>query len=342
MKLAVARQALGRIFACLCVLSPMAIATQAHAAEQQVFCVWDILGEQGDAANMMKDYALAARGWGANLKLKVYTNEGVAADDFKAGQCDGILMTGLRGRQFNQFTGSIDSVGAIPSYTHMRDVIDLLANPKLAPRLISGPYEVVGVVPVGAAYAFVNDRSINTLAKAAGKKIAVLDWDKSQAEMVKIVGAVPVSADLTTYGGKFNNGQVDILFAPIPMYKPMELYKGLGTKGGIARFPVIQITLQLLVKRDKFPADFGQKSRVYVADQVPRFFGLIRNTEREVDPKHWMHVPLSDRDGYEKIMREMRIHLTKSGYYDQRMMTLLKRIRCKREPDAAECALNDE
>jgi hypothetical protein len=221
-------------------------------------------------------------------------------------------------------------------------VIDLLANPKLAPRLLSGQYEVAGVVPVGAAYAFVNDRNINTLAKAAGKKVAVLDWDKSQAEMVKIIGGVPVAADLTTYAGKFNNGQADIIFAPIPMYKPMELYKGLGTKGGIARFPVIQITLQLLVRRDKFPADFGQKSRIYIADQVPRFFGLIRNTEREVDPKHWMHVPLSDRDGYDKIMREMRIHLTKSGYYDPRMMTLLKRIRCKREPDAAECALNDE
>jgi hypothetical protein len=337
MKLAVARR-LGQALACLFLLSPVA-----HAAPtEQVFCVWDLLGEQGDAANMMKDYALAARSWGANLKLKVYTNEGVAADDFKAGQCDGVLMTGLRGRQFNQFTGSIDSVGSIPSYTHMRDVIDLLANPKLAPRLISGQYEVAGVVPVGAAYAFVNDRNINTLAKAAGKKVAVLDWDKSQSEMVKIIGGVPVAADLTTYAGKFNNGQADIIFAPIPMYKPMELYKGLGTKGGIARFPVIQITLQLLVRRDKFPADFGQKSRIYIADQVPRFFGLIRNTEREVDPKHWMHVPLSDRDGYDKIMREMRIHLTKSGYYDPRMMTLLKRIRCKREPDAAECALNDE
>ncbi|HQX90123.1 MAG TPA: DUF6091 family protein [Moraxellaceae bacterium] len=55
-----------------------------------------------------------------------------------------------------------------------------------------------------------------------------------------------------------------------------------------------------------------------------------------------MHVPLADRGGYEKIMRELRIHLTKSGFYDPRMMTLLKRVRCKREPDAAECALKDE
>lgn len=340
MKHAVSR--LGRSLAGLGLLLSLSVAHAAADTKTLTFCTWDILGQQGDATNMMKDYVLAARSWGVNVESKSYTNEGIAADDFKAGQCDGALITGLRARQFNQFTGSIDAVGAVPSYTLMRDVIDLLANPRLSSLLQSGDYEVVGVIPVGAAYAFVRDRNINSLAKAAGKKVAVLDWDKSQAEMVKIVGAVPVAADLTNYGGMFNNGQVDILFAPIPLYKPMELYKGLGNKGGIARYPVINLTLQMLIRKSKFPAGFGQKSRAYMADQVPRFFGMIRNMEREVDPKHWMHIALADRDGYEKIMREMRIHLTKSGYYDKRMMTLLKRVRCKREPDNAECAMNDE
>lgn len=326
-----------RILACLAMLLPL-------VARAQVICVWDPMGAQGDGFNTMKDYVIAAKAWGAgvNITLKAYTDERVATEDFKAGQCDAVLITGLRARQFNQFVGSIDSVGGIPSYTHMRDVVDLLANPKLSANMVSGAYEIAGAVPIGAGYFFVNDRSINTLAKAAGKKIAVFDWDKSQAEMVKMVGAQPVSADITTFGGKFNNGQVDIIVAPIFAYKPMELYKGLGTKGAIARFPVIQITLQLVLKRDKFPAGYGQKSREYIANQVPRFFGMIRNTEREVDPKFWMHVPLSDRDGYDQVMRELRIHLTKAGFYDKRMMTLLKRIRCKREPDAAECALSDE
>lgn len=331
------RHRLIRVLACIAMLSPV-------VAVAQTICVWDPMGAQGDGYNTMKDYVIAAKGWGSNVSitLKPYTDERVATEDFKAGQCDAALITGLRARQFNQFVGSIDSVGSIPSYTHMRDVVDLLANPKLAPNMVSGPYEIAGAVPIGAGYFFVNDRSINTLAKAAGKKIAVFDWDKSQAEMVKMVGAQPVSADITTFGGKFNNNQVDIIVAPIFAYKPMELYKGLGTKGGIARFPVIQITFQLVLKKDKFPAGFGQKSREYIANQVPRFFGLIRNTEREVDPKFWMHVPLADRGGYDKIMRELRIHLTKAGFYDKRMMTLLKRIRCKREPDAAECTLSDE
>jgi len=37
-------------------------------------------------------------------------------------------------------------------------------------------------------------------------------------------------------------------------------------------------------------------------------------------------------------MREARIQLTKDGFYHPKMMSLLKKIRCKIEPSAAECA----
>ncbi len=314
----------------------------ASANAALTLCVWDPLGAQGEGFSTMKDYALTARNWGADVVLKPYTDERVASEDFKAGQCDAALISGLRARSYIPFTGSIDSVGAIPSYTHMRKVIELLANPKLTPKMINGPYEFAGAVPLGAAYAFVNDRRINSMAKAAGKKVAVLDWDKSQAEVARMVGAVPVQSDITNFAGKFNNGQVDIIFCPIVGYKALELYKGLGKNGGIARYPVVQVTAQLIIRREKFPPDFGLKSRMLIADQVPRFFGIIRNVEREVEPAHWMPVPLSDRDGYEKVMRELRIHLSKAGYYDPAMMTLLKRVRCKMEPDNAECSLNNE
>jgi hypothetical protein len=331
----VVRRIACQTLACLALISPAAFA-------EQIVCVWDPLGAAGPAFSTMKDYVLASKSWGANITLRSYTNEGIAADDFKAGQCDAALITGLRARAFIKFTGSVDSVGGIPSYTELRDVIELLANPKLVPLMKNGDYEFAGAVPLGAAYTFVRDRSINTLAKAAGKKVAVFDWDKSQAEMVKIVGAQPVSSDITNFAGKFNNGQVDIVFAPIFAYSALELYKGLGTKGGIARFPVVQLTLQLLIRQEKFPAGFGQKSREYIAGQVPRYFGLIRNMERDVDVKHWMYIRLADRENYENIMHELRVHITKAGYYDPRMMTMLKRVRCKREPDMAECALKDE
>ena len=70
---------------------------------------------------------------------------------------------------------------------------------------------MAAIIPLGAAYVFVNDRKIDSVEKAAGKKIAVLDFDKAQAKIVQKLGAQPVSSDVTNFAGKFNNGQVDII-----------------------------------------------------------------------------------------------------------------------------------
>lgn len=94
----------------------------AQAAEKRTMCVFDIIGANGDIYNIMKDYKTAALGWGVDLELKPYTDEKIASEDLKAGQCDAAVLTGIRGRQFNNYTGSLDSIGAIPSYDAMRTV----------------------------------------------------------------------------------------------------------------------------------------------------------------------------------------------------------------------------
>jgi hypothetical protein len=328
------------ILAAAIVTASVALSSAAHA--KQTVCVFDLLGTGGDVYAMMKDYSLAAAKWGADIELKPYTDERIVAEDFKAGQCDAISLTGLRGRQFNTFTGSIDSIGAITTYAQMRDVLTLLSNPKMASYMTSGPYEVVGVMPLGAGYLLVNDRAINNLSKVSGKKIAVLDYDKSQAKMVQKIGAQPVASDVTNFAGKFNNGQVDIVAAPAVAIKPLELYKGLGTKGAIVRFPIVQITGNIIINPKKFPDGFGQKSREYVSTQIDKAFKTIEKTEKDVPAKYWMDVAEADKPGYIKLMRESRIALAADGIYDKKMLSLLKRVRCKHDPASFECALKDE
>lgn len=320
----------------------LAAALFAGNCAAQIFCVFDPMGTQGQVYAIARDYQFVARTWGVQIELKAYTDEKIAAEDFKAGQCDGVAITGLRARQFNQFTGTIDAVGAIPDYTVMRKVIELMASPKLAKYMVSGPYEVAGIVPIGAAYPFVNDRRINTLAKAAGKKIAVMDWDKTQAILVQQIGAQPVASDITNFAGKFNNGQVDIIVAPIIVYQPLELYRGLGTKGAIARYPVAQLTGQVLIRHEKFPEGFGQRAREYALGQISRAFGMIRNEERAVNPSYWMNVPLEDREGYVLLMREARLLLMREGFYDRRMLNIIKRIRCAQNPTDDDCVVATE
>lgn len=313
-----------------------------------VFCVYDPVGNNGDAATRARDIALEARKWNVVTEVKIYTDERVASEDFKAGQCDGVVLTTLRARQFNKFMGSLDAVGAIRSPEEMRSVLQTLANPKIIPLTISGPYQVIGVVPLGAAYVFVNDRRIDSIEKAAGKKVAVLDWDKSQAKLVQQLGAQPVASDITNFASKFNNGQVDILVAPAIIYKPFELYRGLGSKGAIFRYPVLQISGSIIINRDRLlkqVPDMDQRMallRDFALTRVEEAFEFVAKSEKEVDAKYWMDLSPLEQDKYQRLMREARLEMTRDGTYDPQMMSLLKRVRCKFEPKNFECALKDE
>lgn len=314
-------------------------AVAATALPTPTFCVYDPLGTHGEAFGMARDQALVARQWGVDLRLRAYTDERVAAEDFKAGQCDGVALTTIRARQFSPFVGSIDSVGALPGQRHMRLLLEALADPRLGAKMVTGDYEVAGVIPMGAAYVMVTDRRIDSVEKAAGKKVAVLDIDKAQAKIVQRLGAQPVASDLSNFAGKFNNHQVDVLVAPVLLYAPLELDKGVGTKGAIYRFPLGQISATLLIHRDRFPEGYGQKSRAYVRTQADKAFAIVDKAERDIPASRWLSLSPADEARYVQMMREAREQLTAEGIYDAGMMKLLRNIRCKVDPAAAECAV---
>jgi hypothetical protein len=322
------------------------LAARAHAAPpvRRTMCVFDLVGQHGDAFNLMKDYKIAALAWGVDFELKPYTNEKIAAEDLKAGQCDAALLTGMRGRLFNNYTGSLDSIGSQPDYDSVRMVHEAIANPKLAPQMKSGPYEVDGALPMGAAFVFVNDKSINNVGALSGKRIAVLDFDKAQATMVRRVGASPVSADTISFAGKFNNRSVDVCAAPAVAYRALELYKGLEPKGGVVRFAVAQITLQMIARHERFTEanGFGQKSRQWFFSQFDRALALINKAEKEIDPKYWIELAQADKIKYDEMMRQSRISLRDEGVYDAATLTLLRKVRCKLDGARAECTEKTE
>lgn len=313
------------------------------------FCIFDLVGTQGDVYSYAKDLALEARKWNLFVELKIYTDERVASEDFKAGQCDGVAISSLRSKQFNQFMGSLDAVGALPTMKHMQSFIQMFStNPKMNEFTIAGDYQTIAVIPLGAAYVMVNDRKIDSIEKAAGKKVAVLEWDKSQARMVQQLGAQPVASDITNFAGKFNNGQVDIIAAPALAFKPLELYRGLGTKGAIYRLPLVQITGSIIIRRSKFiktVPDFDNlvmKLRQYATTKLPTVYTMIERSEKEIDPRYWLDLSDAEKQKYTRMMREARLQLTREGVYDPKMMSILKKIRCKHDPGNYECALKDE
>lgn len=328
-----------------------AAATTAQAAQK--VCVYDLLGASGDLFNMAKDYALAMQKHSVSIELKGYTDERVATEDFRTGQCDAVIATAFRTRQFNSVAGAIDTLGSTTivrdgkidiqaSYEVVRKLIQTYSSPAAGKLMVEGNYEIGGITPLGAAYPVVNDRKLNTVEALAGKRIASFDYDKAQAVMIQRIGAQPISADITNFSTKFNNGSVDMVAAPTLAYKPLELYKGIGKNGGIVRFPILILTYQVVLNKSKFPDGFGEKSREYWATQFDRSLQLIKQSDASIPPATWAELSPENSYKYTLMLREARIDIAQKGLYDKRGLKVIKKIRCNVNPADPECTTKSE
>lgn len=325
-------------FALLLIITSIAAAQ----AVPKKMCVFDLLGANGPFFSQMKDYKTAALAWGVELELKPYTSERVAAEDFKSGLCDAVSFTGIRARQFNAFTGTLDAIGAMPTYDHLKSVITTISGKKAAKLMFNDPYEVAAIFPAGAGYMFVNDRTINTVGELAGKRIAILDSDPAQVEMVNFIGGSPVGTSIANMYSKFNNGSVDVTYGPAIVYEAMELYKGLEPNGGIINFSLVQLTIQIVIRKAAFPEGYGQKSREYALSQFDLGVELIKKYEATIPDKMWVTVPAADVVGYVEVFRQSRIRLWDKGIYNGKMLKLMRMLRCKKDPQQSECTAADK
>ena len=78
-----------------------------------------------------------------------------------------------------------------------------------------------------------------------------------------------MSSEISNFIRKFNQGEVDIVAAPAYAFKPLEVTKGLGQKGAMINFPVVNVTADLIIRPDKFPEQFSANSRQWFVKQLP-------------------------------------------------------------------------
>ena len=315
----------------------------AVAAQSKNLCIYDPSGANGDIFNLMKDYKAAAGGWGVDLTMKPYTDEKTAAEDFKAGICDAVVLTSTRVRLFHKFAGSLEAMGALTSYDQLATVVQQFATPRGGALLKTPEYDILGIFPGGAIWLFVRDRAIDTVPELAGKRMATLDYDEAAKMMVRHVGASMVPADLGNFAGMFNNGNVDACYAPAIAYKALELYKGLGKNGGVARYILSQLTFQIVTRAGAFTDEFANSSRKWGADNFARYRGIVEKGDKSMPQNLWIDITPADKEKYDTMFQEVRLRLRDEGkVYDKGMLTLLRRVRCKAESARAECAEQKE
>lgn len=300
-------------------------------------CIWDLAGRSGPIFTAAQDQKTELMMMGLEVEMEAYTSESIMAEDLKSGLCDAAFMTGMKARIFNKFSGTIDSVGALPTIKHMKLLLKALANPKMASKFDKGRYTILGIAPAGAAYIFVNDRKIDSLTKAAGKRIAVLDYDSTQSKMVLKLGATPVPSSLVGAPNKFNNGFVDVLPAPLVAYSFMELYRGMEPNGGIIDYPFSQASMQMVALKDKFPTEVAQLVREGFQREFDRIMNQIDMQTGKIPQHWWIKIPDKEKQDYEVMMQQARIELREADYYDAGMLRIQRKVRCKLDPTRFEC-----
>lgn len=317
----------------------------AHAQnETRSICIYDPIGANGFIYQSFQDYIVQARSWGIKLKPKAYTSEEVAAKDLKAGKCDMAAMSGVRAIHFVKFSGSLDMAGGLQTYDQEHKAIQIISSPKAAEHMQEDGYEIAGLVPLGKAFLFSRNKEwLDSLDKLAGHKIAVMNFDEQASTLANVAGASPVGATIASFGPMFNNGSVDLAYAPSFAYNALELYKGLRPDGGIADFVLGMLSGQLVFHQSRFPDDFGQKSRTWVANNMyDSTIRRVRDADSDIPDKYWVHISGERSKNYRELFRNTRENLWDKGWYSHKMQHLLKKIRCDTDPGLAECSLSSE
>ena len=305
------------------------------------FCVWDPVGRTGPFMNFFKGTVAEAFRWGYDLQMEAYTDESVAANDFKSGQCDAVLLTNILAKDFLPFTGAFGAPGGIRSLDELKTLSASLNNPKAEPLITHNDYELGGLYPIGEIYTFVQDRSNTRIEDVSGRKVSILNNDVASMKFVEMVGASPVHTSLATWAGQFNNGNVDVMFAPALAYNTFELYKGLGEQGGIIDHSILYAVMEVVVNRKRAPEGLASNMRQHALTRFDELENTVTQAFSEIPAKYWVNLEDGNREEYEDMIKKVRLSLRDEKVYDQKAISILWKIRCKYNPSAKECSAKE-
>lgn len=300
-------------------------------------CVWDVLGKQGPIYTSTVDQQLRLKHYGIPMLVEAFTNEQEVVDKLKSGHCDTAIMSGAQARQFNEFTGSIEALGGVPSRKHMKYLLQVLASTHAHKKMQQGNYHIVGIIPIGFNYLFTHDGKKPTLKRTFSGKGAVVSDDVSQQALFNAFDMKIVKGKNTAAAaGAYNLSDADVLLAPLVGYNMFNLGAGLK-HGSIVDYPISQMTLQVVSRLDTIPPEVGQFLREDLFVKLNMLYREVEKNSREV-PREKMY-KFSKRE--EKILdakiATIRDQVTKEGGYHKGMMKLQKKIRCKIDKQRSEC-----
>ncbi|MCG5225896.1 putative solute-binding protein [Acinetobacter pittii] len=317
----------------------LSITAVASWAEDQVWCAYDPIGSQGDITRRLNDIRLYAQQYQVKFKVVTYQKEQQAIQAFDDGKCSGLAASNFNTYRYNQFMGSTAGIGLIPNNRTAKSFLQLLNHPTIEKRLVSKNYEAVGMIPIGTAYMVLKNKNLSRVAQLRNQRIGVLPNNPPQQALVRSVGARPVYVDLSNAIVQFKQNKIDIVPAPVYGLLPYNLQKEFGPDTQVINFPLAYFGVNLIIKPQAYPANFGRKIRGWFVQNSQLLTNRATQWENHLPAYYWVDVSFYEKQSYDVMVAKIRNQYVLSGYYDAYFVQLMKRLRCMDDPRYFECPI---
>lgn len=308
-------------------------------AEDQVWCAYDPIGSQGDITRRLNDIRLYAQQYQVKFKVVTYQKEQQAIQAFDDGKCSGLAASNFNTYRYNQFMGSTAGIGLIPNNRTAKSFLQLLNHPTIEKRLVSKNYEAVGMIPIGTAYMVLKNKKLSRVAQLRNQRIGVLPNNPPQQALVRSVGAQPVYVDLSNAIAQFKQNKIDIVPAPVYGLLPYNLQKEFGSDTQVINFPLAYFGVNLIIKPQAYPANFGRKIRGWFVHNSQLLTNRATQWENHLPAYYWVDVSFYEKQSYDVMVAKIRNQYVLLGYYDAYFVQLMKRLRCMDDPRYFECPI---
>lgn len=323
----------------ICLALILSVVTAASWAEDQVWCAYDPIGSQGDITRRLNDIRLYAQQYQVKFKVITYQKEQQAIQAFDDGKCSGLAASNFNTYRYNQFMGSTAGIGLIPNNRTAKSFLQLLNHPTIEKRLVSKNYEAVGMIPIGTAYMVLKNKNLSRVAQLRNQRIGVLPNNPPQQALVRSVGARPVYVDLSNAIVQFKQNKIDIVPAPVYGLLPYNLQKEFGPDTQVINFPLAYFGVNLIIKPQAYPANFGRKIRGWFVQNSQLLTNRATQWENHLPAYYWVDVSFYEKQSYDVMVAKIRNQYVLSGYYDAYFVQLMKRLRCMDDPRYFECPI---
>lgn len=323
----------------ICLALILSVVAAASWAEDQVWCAYDPIGSQGDITRRLNDIRLYAQQYQVKFKVVTYQKEQQAIQAFDDGKCSGLAASNFNTYRYNQFMGSTAGIGLIPNNRTAKSFLQLLNHPTIEKRLVSKNYEAVGMIPIGTAYMVLKNKNLSRVAQLRNQRIGVLPNNPPQQALVRSVGARPVYVDLSNAIVQFKQNKIDIVPAPVYGLLPYNLQKEFGPDTQVINFPLAYFGVNLIIKPQAYPANFGRKIRGWFVQNSQLLTNRATQWENHLPAYYWVDVSFYEKQSYDVMVAKIRNQYVLSGYYDAYFVQLMKRLRCMDDPRYFECPI---